>query len=84
MYNDYMKSVPISEFKAKCLRLVEDVRVSGEPLEITKRGKQVAIVNPPAKGVVDWRPGAFSHQVRLLGNIQCDLSELGVEMESLS
>jgi len=78
-----MKSVPISEFKSKCLRLVEEVRRTGEPLEVTKRGTVVAVVNPPAKGVVDWTPGAFKNQTRIVGDIEVDLSDLGVEWDVL-
>jgi len=78
-----VKSVPISEFKAQCLRLVEEVRISGEPIEITKRGKIVAIVNPPEKAPIDWTPGAFREQTHILGEIGCDLSDLGVEWDAM-
>lgn len=36
----------ISEFKAKCLAVVEEVRSSGEPVLITKRGSPVAELVP--------------------------------------
>jgi len=78
-----MHSVPISVFKAKCLRIVDDVRRSGEPLEITKRGKTVAVLNPPPAEAIDWRPGAFRDQIVILGDIQGDLSALGVQWEAM-
>ena len=33
------KMVPASEFKAKCLALINEMERSGEPLTITRRGK---------------------------------------------
>ena len=46
MYDGYVKeiTVPVSEFKAKCLRLVEDVEAKGDRIVITKRGRPVAQV----------------------------------------
>ena len=38
--------IPASEFKAKCLRLLDDVAVTGQPLIITKRGRPVAQLMP--------------------------------------
>lgn len=33
------KMVPATEFKAKCLALIDEMERSGEPLTITRRGK---------------------------------------------
>ena len=41
-----MKSVAISDFKANCLSLLENVARTGEPLLVTKRGKPLARVTP--------------------------------------
>ena len=41
-----MKSVPVTQFKAQCLSLLEDVARTGEPLLVTKRGKALARVLP--------------------------------------
>ena len=43
-----MQEVAISEFKAKCLALLEQVRVTKRPLRVTRFGKPVAEVIPPA------------------------------------
>jgi len=40
--------VAISEFKAKCLALLEQVRRTRQPIRITRHGKPVADVVPPA------------------------------------
>ena len=41
-----MKDVSISEFKAKCLGLIERVEKTRQPLRITRHGKPVAEVIP--------------------------------------
>lgn len=43
------KIVSASEFKAKCLRLIDEMQVDGVPITITKRGKVVAEVKPKAE-----------------------------------
>ncbi len=43
-----MIEVAISEFKAKCLALLEQVRRTRQPTRITRHGKPVAEVVPPA------------------------------------
>ncbi len=42
-----MITINVSEFKALCLRLLEDVRETGEPIQILKNGQPLAIVYPP-------------------------------------
>jgi prevent-host-death family protein len=39
--------IPAGEFKAKCLKLMDQVARSGVPIVITKRGKPVAKLVPP-------------------------------------
>lgn len=63
------KMVSASEFKAKCLRLIDEMQKDGEPVTITKRGKVVAEMVPKRdgetrksiigmmKGTVTWAPG---------------------------
>jgi len=43
-----MQEVAISEFKAKCLALLEQVRKTKKPIRITRRGQPVAEVVPPS------------------------------------
>ena len=42
-----MKEIAISEFKAKCLGILEEVRKTRKPVRITRFGKPVAEVVPP-------------------------------------
>ncbi len=41
-----MRKVAAAEFKATCLRLMDRVAVTGEPIEITKRGKALVRLVP--------------------------------------
>lgn len=41
-----MDDISISEFKAKCLGLIDQVHKTGQPLRITRHGKPVAEVIP--------------------------------------
>jgi prevent-host-death family protein len=45
-----MRALKISEFKAKCLAVVDQVDGTGEPVTILKRGRAVARVVPAASG----------------------------------
>jgi prevent-host-death family protein len=41
-----MKTIKASEFKAKCLQLMDQVERTGEPLVITKNGRPIAQLGP--------------------------------------
>lgn len=41
-----MDSIPATEFKAKCLGILEEVHDSGHPIIVTKRGVPFAMVIP--------------------------------------
>ena len=45
------KTVGAAEFKAKCLRLINEMREDGEPVTITKRGQAVAVLFPAPQTV---------------------------------
>ena len=47
-------TMPISEFKARCLRLLEEVASNGHTLIVTKRGKPLARVSALAKPKPLW------------------------------
>ena len=42
-----MKSLKASEFKARCLAVLDEVERTGEPVAISKRGRIVARLVPP-------------------------------------
>jgi prevent-host-death family protein len=41
-----MKTVLISEFKAKCIKMLKEVHKNGRPLTVTLRGEPIARVEP--------------------------------------
>lgn len=65
-----MKKMPATEFKAKCLHLIDRVRETAEPITITKRGKIVARLVPAGdeddrpwerlRGTVRWHGDPFA------------------------
>jgi prevent-host-death family protein len=65
-----MEEVAISEFKAKCLALLERVRQTKKSLRITRFGKPVAEVVPasPDAGHGDWI-GSMKDTMQILGDI---------------
>lgn len=42
-----MKEVAISEFKAKCLAILDEVQKTQQPILVTRRGRPVAEIGPP-------------------------------------
>ena len=63
------KTVPAGEFKQTCLRLLDEVRETGQPVVITKRGTPVAQLAPlPPAERKDWR-GAMRGTGRILGDL---------------
>jgi prevent-host-death family protein len=43
------KMIGAAEFKAHCLRIIDEVERTGEPVTITKRGRVVGELHPPSK-----------------------------------
>jgi prevent-host-death family protein len=48
-----MEQMAISKFKAHCLAVLEEVRRTGKPVLVTKRGKPIAEIVPPKAEVSD-------------------------------
>jgi prevent-host-death family protein len=65
-----MEEVTISEFKAKCLALIARVNKTKKPLRITKFGKPVAEVVPPAQkdDRANWL-GCMKGRMEIIGDI---------------
>jgi prevent-host-death family protein len=57
IYNPKM-DISVTEFKQRCLELIRHVEKTGKPVTITRRGKAVARLDPPAvpaaAGVKPW------------------------------
>jgi prevent-host-death family protein len=64
-----MKSIAISEFKARCLALLEDVARTGETLLVTKRGKPLARVTPGGNSAAASPQETLRGTVEIVGDI---------------
>lgn len=65
-----MEEISISQFKAKCLALLEQVNKTKKPLRITRHGKPVAEVVPPTAAFdrAAWI-GSMKGRMEILGDI---------------
>ena len=60
--------VTTTQFKATCLKLMDEIAVSGDSVIITKRGKPVAYLTsyaPPPRPIL----GAMKGRIQILGDI---------------
>jgi prevent-host-death family protein len=64
-----MKRIPAGEFKTHCLAVMEKVRVTREPVLITKRGRPVAKLVPAEQKPSKFL-GRLQSVVRILGDIE--------------
>ena len=65
-----MKEIAISEFKAKCLGILEEVRKTRKPIRVTRFGKPVAEVIPPSREKpARRRLGCMAGTAEILGDI---------------
>lgn len=60
-----MKTMLISEFKAKCIAVLKEVARSGEPVVVTLRGRPMARVEPFTNGVTGKRLGVLKGSMRI-------------------
>ena len=65
-----MKEVAISEFKAKCLGILEEVRKTRRPIRVTRFGEPVAEVVPPTvEKAKERRLGSMAGSMKIVGDI---------------
>jgi len=66
----FMKEVAVSEFKAKCLGLIEEVRKTRKPIRLTRFGKPVAeLVPAPPQKPARRRLDSGAGTAEILGDI---------------
>jgi prevent-host-death family protein len=63
-----MDQIPAAQFKANCLRLMDEVAQRGMPIVITKRGKPVAKLVPIDEEPIDLF-GYMAGTIRIVGDI---------------
>jgi prevent-host-death family protein len=64
-----MKTMPAGEFKARCLRVMEDVKKYRIPVVITKKGRAVAKLVPPDAPATDVF-GCMAGTAKIVGDIE--------------
>jgi prevent-host-death family protein len=58
-----------TEFKAKCLALLDEIEGQGSTITVTKRGRPVATISPARKRAWKSPKGALAGKVRITGDI---------------
>lgn len=71
-----MQEIAISEFKAKCLSLLDEVNKTKKPLRILRRGKPVAEVVPPTPARKRRKLGTMAGTGKILGDIVSPIIDL--------
>jgi prevent-host-death family protein len=71
------REIAISEFKARCLSLLDEVNKTKRPLRVTRRGKPIADVVPPADQQEDrsWI-GSLASITKITGDIVSPVIDL--------
>jgi prevent-host-death family protein len=75
-----MRTIKASEFKAKCLKIMDEVAATGEPVLITKNGVPITQLIP-AKRKPETLFGALKGSVSIKGDI---ISPVDTEWNALS
>jgi prevent-host-death family protein len=68
--------IPAGEFKAKCLKLMDEVARTRRPVVITKRGKAVAQLVPPP---LPEQRGALFGYMAGTGSVVADIVDVPTE-----
>ena len=63
------KGMPAGEFKAKCLRLMDQVAKTRQPLTVTKRGKPVVRIVPVEEEAIELF-GCLSRRFEISGDVE--------------
>jgi prevent-host-death family protein len=64
-----MRSIRASDFKAKCLAILDEVSRTGEPITILKRGRPVACLVPPLASEAKHPQLTLKGTFEILGDI---------------
>lgn len=69
VYNVVVKEIAISEFKAKCLALLEEVQKTKKPIRVTRFGKPIAEVIPSSPPSTNEWMGSMKDEFQILADI---------------
>lgn len=65
-----LETMPISEFKATCLKVIDQVKNTGLSIVVTKRGEPYALVSkvPKVQKEESWI-GKYKNEIKITGDI---------------
>ncbi len=71
LFLEHMKTrvVNATEFKAKCLALIDEVQERGETITITRRGLPVAVLGPTKKPAWKSPANSWASRGKIIGDI---------------
>jgi prevent-host-death family protein len=69
-----MKTMPAGQFKARCLKIMDQVKSTREPVVITKKGRPVAKLVPAEEASDDFL-GKLSGTMKIVGDITQPLED---------
>ncbi|MFY9233599.1 MAG: type II toxin-antitoxin system Phd/YefM family antitoxin [Fimbriimonadaceae bacterium] len=71
-----MKSMSVTQFKARFLELVEQIRRTGQAVRLTKRGEPIVYVGP-LQGTegIDLTPGRCANTVKTVGDVMTPIED---------
>jgi prevent-host-death family protein len=63
------ETIPISKFKATCLRLLDNVKKTGKSILVTRNGEPIALVTPPPPSKPEQWLGCMQDRIKITGDI---------------
>lgn len=73
-----MKTINASDFKARCLRILDEVAATREVVTILKRGRPVAQLVPPVYDENGYPQQSLKNSVTIQGDVVSPLLPAGV------
>jgi len=61
--------VSVTEFKAKCISMISEVESQRTSISVTRRGKTVAVLNPPTRQKYKSVRGSWAGKIREVRDI---------------
>ncbi len=63
------RTVTATEFKARCLAIIDEIADSGETIIVTRHGKPVAEPKPPPRKPWKSPAGTLANDIEIIGDI---------------
>ena len=61
--------ISATEFKAKCLAILDEIEQRGEPITVTRRGRPVAVLGPPKQKAWKSPRNSWAGKAQIAGDI---------------